>query len=322
MPVAMRSVLPAITADLFDDDNVTAEENIISIENAKIGTLTDAQLAHHRYDWDNGQVIREAEGENYGVIRYACLDCTNYMSNTSSHPNSFDCAGIYVYAPAVALAFDANTTDPVTNLPDTRQVVYSTSGTEPSVVPVRSGYHFDGWYTTPDCTTPFDFSTILTENVTAYAKWTTEPVVIPPDTPDPTPPPIPHLTPRIPPTSPMRMCLRVRPQDRRREPAVCGSGRCVRSGLGGYLPAGPEEAGRGVSFRLCKATYTVQAPRYEPGRLVLPAEGFCVWGWLDVISLPCKRERQANKFACRSCCILTCYWFPRYTRRAHSRKRT
>lgn len=99
----------------------------------------------------------------------------------------------------------------MTNLPDTRQVVYSISGTEPSVVPVRSGYHFDGWYTTPDCTTPFDFSTILTENVTAYAKWTTEPVVIPPDTPDPTPPPIPHLTPRIPPTSPMRMCLRVRP---------------------------------------------------------------------------------------------------------------
>lgn len=173
-------------ADLFDDDNVTSEEDIISIENAKIDTLTDAQLAHHRYDWDNGQVIREAEGENYGVIRYACLDCANYMSNTGSHPNSFDCAGTYVYAPAVALAFDANTTDPVTNLPDTQQVVYSTSGTEPSVVPARSGYHFDGWYTTPDCTTPFDFGTILTENVTVYAKWSTEPGgYIPPDTPDP-----------------------------------------------------------------------------------------------------------------------------------------
>ena len=179
-------------ADLFDDDNVTSEEDIISIENAKIGTLTDAQLAHHRYDWDNGQVIREAEGENYGVIRYACLDCANYMSNTGSHPNSFDCAGTYVYAPAVALTFDANTTDPVTNLPDTQQVVYSTSGTEPSVMPARSGYHFDGWYTTPDCTTPFDFSTILTENVAVYAKWTTEPVVIPPDTPDPTPTPDPE----------------------------------------------------------------------------------------------------------------------------------
>ncbi len=180
-------------ADLFDDDNVTSEEDIISIENAKIGTLTDAQLAHHRYDWDNGQVIREAESENYGVIRYACLDCANYMSNTGSHPNSFDCAGTYVYAPAVALAFDANTTEPVTNLPDTQQVVYSTSGTEPSVVPVRSGYHFDGWYTTPDCTTPFDFSTILTENVTVYAKWSTEPGgYIPPDTPDPTPTPDPE----------------------------------------------------------------------------------------------------------------------------------
>lgn len=99
-------------ADLFDDGNVTSEEDIISIENAKIGTLTDVQLAHHRYDWDNGQVIREAEGENYGVIRYACLDCANYMSNTGSHPNSFDCAGTYVYAPAVALAFDAKPQTP------------------------------------------------------------------------------------------------------------------------------------------------------------------------------------------------------------------
>ena len=158
-------------ADLFKDDHVTSDEDIIAIANVKIGTLTDAQLAHHRYDWANGVVTRNAEDDNYGVMRYACLDCAGYMDNTNDHPNSFDCEGTYVYAPTVALSFDANTTDTVENMPETQQVVYETAGTAPTAEPSRSGYSFEGWYTDPSCETAYDFSTVLTSNVTVYAKW-------------------------------------------------------------------------------------------------------------------------------------------------------
>ena len=35
----------------------------------------------------------------------------------------------------------------------------------------RPGYDFGGWYTDPDCTTPFDMNTHLTGDITLYAKW-------------------------------------------------------------------------------------------------------------------------------------------------------
>ena len=38
-------------------------------------------------------------------------------------------------------------------------------------VPTRSGYAFAGWYTDSACTTMYDFSGTITENITLYAKW-------------------------------------------------------------------------------------------------------------------------------------------------------
>lgn len=38
--------------------------------------------------------------------------------------------------------------------------------------PTKTGYTFGGWYTTSELTTIFNFGTVLTENVTVYAKWT------------------------------------------------------------------------------------------------------------------------------------------------------
>ena len=40
------------------------------------------------------------------------------------------------------------------------------------IVPVQTGYLFDGWYTDEECTTSFDFeNTKITENRTIYSKW-------------------------------------------------------------------------------------------------------------------------------------------------------
>ena len=35
-----------------------------------------------------------------------------------------------------------------------------------------STYTFDGWYTNPECTTPFTFESTLSQDTTVYAKWT------------------------------------------------------------------------------------------------------------------------------------------------------
>ncbi|MCD7769307.1 MAG: InlB B-repeat-containing protein, partial [Oscillospiraceae bacterium] len=164
-------------ADLFSDDNVSTDgtDYIINGDTAKIGTMTTAQLAHHIYDWSNAELVSVATEENYGVVSYECIDvCAAYKSNTTSHTYSFDCAGTYVYAPLVGLAFDDNVDDDsVTNMPDNQtQITYNTAGTEPTEVPIREGYRFDGWYTDADCTEAYDFSTQLTDNWTVvYAKW-------------------------------------------------------------------------------------------------------------------------------------------------------
>lgn len=38
--------------------------------------------------------------------------------------------------------------------------------------PLRYGYRFDGWYTTKDCTSAYDFSNVITADTNVYAKWT------------------------------------------------------------------------------------------------------------------------------------------------------
>ena len=182
-------------ADLFEDDHVKDRSDIIGAEKAKIGTLTTAQLSHHNYDWSNGELTDVATPDAYGVVRYECTNvCADYTDHTGEHENSFDCAGTYVYAPAVGLAFDANAgTDTVTNMPENQtSIAYGGNGRTPANPERESGssdwyWEFTGWYLDPECTTPFNFSTGLTDNWTVvYAGWEREEDQ-PPYIPDPDP---------------------------------------------------------------------------------------------------------------------------------------
>ena len=49
-------------------------------------------------------------------------------------------------------------------------VDYNTKVSKPTD-PVRDGYTFGGWYTNSSLTNAFDFNTLITENLTLYAKW-------------------------------------------------------------------------------------------------------------------------------------------------------
>ena len=42
---------------------------------------------------------------------------------------------------------------------------------EPTVDPTCEGYSFEGWYTEPECLTPYDFTSAVTSDITLYAKW-------------------------------------------------------------------------------------------------------------------------------------------------------
>ena len=52
------------------------------------------------------------------------------------------------------------------------KTVYSGSVFYYPSIPTRSGYVFTGWYTDSECTTKYDFTGIITQDMTLYAGWT------------------------------------------------------------------------------------------------------------------------------------------------------
>lgn len=200
--------------DLFADDEASME-TLLGRDTAKIGLMTDAQLSHHRYDWDGGEIATPADLEHYGAWAYPCTAvCASYEDHTEAHPNSFDCEGTYVYGPLVGLAFDANAGEDsanVTGMPEERDALSYGEGTaSPSEIPVRPddsdewNWKFTGWYTDRECTQKFDFTSALTNNWTVvYAGWVQEehapePIPDPDPTPDPEPTPDPTPDPSDP----------------------------------------------------------------------------------------------------------------------------
>ena len=168
--------------DLFKD---VTKEVAIDKDTAKIGTLTTAQLSHHKYDWANGVKTDNATPEAYGVVQYECTDvCAPHKDWTGEHPYSFNCAGTYVYAPLVGVTFDANVPDAAKNLtannmPEAQtEIAYKGNAVKPETKPVLgdgTAWRFTGWYTDKDCTTPYEFDASknpLTNNWTVvYAGW-------------------------------------------------------------------------------------------------------------------------------------------------------
>ncbi len=59
--------------------------------------------------------------------------------------------------------------------PSTSQTVKSGECVAAPAAPTRSGYSFDGWYTSESGGTKFDFSSPVSRNITLYAHWTLDP---------------------------------------------------------------------------------------------------------------------------------------------------
>lgn len=164
---AISDSAPYSDSDLLDQ--LTYEG--MSALTSKIGTLTESQLSHHSYDWENGNIIGRADENHFGIMQYSSNDSDN---DITEHPYSFVPTQSYVYSPLVGVSFDSNLDgETVTNMPDAQDTIaYGTSAVEPTSDPKCDGYKFTGWYTDQECTQKFDFSTSLISNwTTLYAGW-------------------------------------------------------------------------------------------------------------------------------------------------------
>lgn len=72
-----------------------------------------------------------------------------------------------VYGTKLNVRFDPKGGSPT---PDTQVVVPNAKATEPSNNPTKNGYTFDDWYLQNE-TTPYDFNTPVTHDITLEAKW-------------------------------------------------------------------------------------------------------------------------------------------------------
>ena len=70
------------------------------------------------------------------------------------------------------VTFDLNYAGADASTAPSAQTVYSgQTADEPTDLPTRDGYVFDGWYKDALCTQRYDFSSPVTANITLYAKW-------------------------------------------------------------------------------------------------------------------------------------------------------
>ena len=77
--------------------------------------------------------------------------------------------------PTYTVTFDANGRDNAENMPEAQKIKEGQSAVQPTDDPIATGYTFGGWYTEKECTTTYDFTTLVTTDITLYAKWTEKP---------------------------------------------------------------------------------------------------------------------------------------------------
>lgn len=150
-----------------------------------ISTATDAQ--HVRWDFGDGTVLDSrssdpgfadllaAHGGNVWAPEHQYAEGVNtdyVVTQTVYNPfngGSEDSVSqlIRIVGPPT-VTFDGTSMAPVT----VEYVDYRPSVLTRPADPVRDGYVFGGWYSDPGRTTPFDWSTPVAEDTTAYAKWT------------------------------------------------------------------------------------------------------------------------------------------------------
>ncbi len=117
---------------------------------------------------EDGTVALPLKDESGAYVYYVCtVTNTNSAVNgttTASRQTAVFSSQMENFTVTFNLNYDGST--------NTTQDVASGSAVEKPQPPTRDGYTFAGWYTDTDCTVEYNFSGVVTKNITLYAKWT------------------------------------------------------------------------------------------------------------------------------------------------------
>ncbi|MFY2310460.1 InlB B-repeat-containing protein, partial [Lysinibacillus fusiformis] len=80
-------------------------------------------------------------------------------------------ANTTIYAKWKPLNYTVSFEVDVGNAISHQSVAHGGKATMPQVEPTKAGYTFGGWYKDAGHTQVYDFTNVITENTTIYAKW-------------------------------------------------------------------------------------------------------------------------------------------------------
>lgn len=145
----------------WNDDPAVATNYVVAYD-SNGGSLVDSQTV------SSGAVAtRPADPKKEGYVFrnwYTDPACTNVYN--FSKPVTGDTilyAGWYKVERVVSFNTNGGTQVYAQRLPDGQKAFYMES--------TREGYQFLGWYTDAQCTSEYDFDTLVTNSFTLYAKW-------------------------------------------------------------------------------------------------------------------------------------------------------
>jgi len=137
-----------------------------------IETLTDGREGYTFLGWYEGaKKTKEGDNSKYAFIvpgqriTYTA-EWTSYTIRTMREINGEGEMNNNAYA---ILSFDLNGGE--SGKPDDQMITQTEGMVYPTTIPTRSGYVFAGWYTTPMCTSLFDFTQEINGNTILYARW-------------------------------------------------------------------------------------------------------------------------------------------------------
>ena len=122
---------------------------------------------------ENGKLIRPTDPEKEGYVFDAWYKESTF-DNKWDFENDIVAADTKLYAKFLPEA--EVTKYNVTFKSDENTVINTVTVKEGNSVgepenPVKDGYQFDGWYTDVNCTDKYDFNTVVSADLTLYAKW-------------------------------------------------------------------------------------------------------------------------------------------------------
>ncbi len=102
-----------------------------------------------------------------------CLTAWDFSADTVKKSMTLFAKWLYESPPVSmhSVTFNVNH-DGSTNAPADQTISEGGHAVKPDPDPARDGFEFGGWYTEPDCVTPWDFSAdTVTKPMTLFAKW-------------------------------------------------------------------------------------------------------------------------------------------------------